>query len=361
MMVTSTNGTDGNTMTTLRLDYVHAYKDRHGKLRYFYRRRGRKTVLRGRPGEADFMESYAEAAAKFTNAGPSIAKPPATGTVAALVALYYASPEWLTLRDSTRRTYRGIVDRWKGEHGSKRVRMLERRHIAEQVAKSFQDSGPHAANRLLYMLRLLMRFAVASDFRRDDPTIGVRPLRATSGGFVSWSEDDIAKFEARWPKGTRERLAMALLLYTGQRRGDVVRMGRQHITGDCIRVVQNKTGARLTIPLHAELRAAIADTPKEHMTILTTGKGASFSAAGFGNWFREACDGAGLKDRSAHGLRKAAARRLAEAGCSVLEIASITGHRTLQEVARYTAAADQERMARTALGRIKPKARTKNT
>lgn len=348
-------------MATLKLDYVHGYKDRHGRMRYYYRRRGRKVALRGRPGESDFMDSYAEAAAKFANAGPSIAKAPASGTVAALVASYYLSPEWLTLRESTRRTYRGIVDRWKSEHSDKRVSKLERRHIAEQVAKAFQDSGPHAANRLLYMLRLLMRFAVASEFRRDDPTVGVRPLRATTGGFVTWSEDDIAKFETTWAKGTRERLAMALLLHTGQRRGDVVRMGRQHLEGDGIRVVQNKTGARLTIPLHAELKAAIADTPKDNLTFLMTAKGAPFTAAGFGNWFRDACNAAGLQERSAHGLRKAAARRLAEAGCTVLEIAAITGHRTLQEIARYTAAADQERLARAAVKKIKPKGRNANT
>lgn len=353
-------GLTGDTMATLRLMYVHAYKDQHGRQRYYYRRRSRKIALRGRPGESEFMESYAEAAAKFANAGPSIAKPPVAGTIDALIASYYTSPEWLTLRESTRRTYRGIVDRWKSEHGSKRVRMLERRHIAEQVAKTFQASGPHAANRLLYMLRLLMRFAMANDWRRDDPTIGVRPIRATSGGFETWSEDDIAKFEARWPKGTRERLAFALLLFTGQRRGDVVRMGYQHLSGDTVRVVQSKTGVALAIPLHPELRSVLAEASRDHLTFLTTAKGSPFSAAGFGNWFRDTCNAAGLKDRSAHGLRKAAARRLAEAGCSVLQIASITGHRTLREIARYTAAADQERMARSAVAKMTPKGRNKN-
>jgi integrase len=165
-------------------------------------------------------------------------------------------------------------------------------------------------------------------------------------------EEDIAAFEARWPIGTRQRLALALLLYTGQRRGDVVRMGRQHISGDAIRVVQGKTGASLLIPIHRELKQAIADTPNGNLTFLTTAFGKAFTAAGFGNWFRDACDEAGLKGRSAHGLRKAAARRLAEAGCSALQIGAITGHKTLKEIARYTAAADQERMARDAVDRL---------
>lgn len=170
---------------------------------------------------------------------------------------------------------------------------------------------------------------------------------------MTWTEEDIAAFEKHWASGTRERLALALLLYTGQRRGDVVRMGRQHMSGDTIRVVQSKTGARLVIPLHPKLRIEIdASANTNHLTFLVTNWGRPFSAAGFGNWFRDVCDDAKLTGRSAHGLRKAAARRLAEAGCSVLQIQAITGHKTLAEVTRYTAAADQERMARDAIKRM---------
>ncbi|MGE0829331.1 MAG: tyrosine-type recombinase/integrase [Hyphomonadaceae bacterium] len=174
-------------------------------------------------------------------------------------------------------------------------------------------------------------------------------------GFTAWSESDIEAFEARWPADTRERLAMALMLYTGQRRGDIVRMGRQHVSGDTIRVTQNKTGASLIIPMHPKLRAIINDLPRDDLTFLRTAWGKPFVSTGFGNWFRDACDAAGLKDRSAHGLRKAAARRLAEAGCTALQIGAITGHVTLKEIARYTAAADQERMARDAMDKLNDK------
>lgn len=175
-------------------------------------------------------------------------------------------------------------------------------------------------------------------------------------GFTDWPDEAIAAFEKRWPSGTRERLALCLLLYTGQRRGDMVRMGRQHRSGDNIRVTQNKTGVSLVIPMHARLVAEIdASAAKDQLTFLCTAFGRPFSAAGFGNWFRDVVDavpdlkGSGL---TAHGLRKAAARRLAEAGCSALQIAAITGHKTLKEVSRYTAAADQGRMARDAMKRI---------
>ena len=147
-------------------------------------------------------------------------------------------------------------------------------------------------------------------------------------------------------------------------------MGRQHIRDGVVYVRQQKTGAMLAIPLHPALAAIIEATPNkrvEHgsttsfdgreklnpLTLLTTAYGKPFTAAGFGNWFRDRCNEAGLPEHcSAHGLRKAACRRLAEAGCSANVIASISGHATLTEVARYTKAADQERMAREGIRRI---------
>lgn len=225
---------------------------------------------------------------------------------------------------------------------------LEKRHVRDMVAK--KADTPAAANNLLRMIRLLMRFAIEEEWRRDDPTLGVKAIRIKSDGFHCWTEDEISAFETRWPAGTRERLAFSLLLHTAQRRGDVIHMGRQHVRNGKIRVVQSKTGAPLTIPIHPDLKTVLDGHTSEHLTFLTTARGEPFTAAGFGNWFREACDDAGLpKGCSAHGLRKAACRRLAELGCSEKVIASISGHQTLKEVARYTKAADQERFAEAAM------------
>lgn len=129
-------------------------------------------------------------------------------------------------------------------------------------------------------------------------------------------------------------------------------MGRQHLSGDFIRVTQSKTGASLEIPLHPELKGVIAKTAKNHLTFLTTQLDRPATPAGFGNWFRDACNAAGLEKLSAHGLRNAAATRLADAGCTAHEIASITGHKSLSEVQRYTAAANQRRLARGAMKRL---------
>jgi integrase len=156
--------------------------------------------------------------------------------------------------------------------------------------------------------------------------------------------------------GSKPRLALALLLYTAQRRSDVVKMGRQHVKDGTITVRQEKTGAALVIPVHPTLAEVLAATSSEHLTFLVTATGKPYGGNHFSESFREWCDAAGLpKHCSAHGLRKAACRRLAEAGCSANEIAAISGHASLDEVARYTKAADQARLARNAMTRTVPR------
>ena len=106
---------------------------------------------------------------------------------------------------------------------------------------------PAAANNMVRMIRLLMRFAIDEGWRKDDPTLGIKMLKIKSDGFHCWTYDELEAFERRWPIGTRKRLAFALLLYSFQRRGDVIRLGRQHISDGCLTIVQHKTRAKLTI------------------------------------------------------------------------------------------------------------------
>ncbi len=211
------------------------------------------------------------------------------------------------------------------------------------------EDRPAAANNLLRRLKMLMQIAMDDGWREDDPTYRIKGFKIDSDGFHTWTDDEIAKFEARYPIGTKARLALTLLLCTGQRRSDVVKMGWQHIEGDRIRVRQTKTGAFISIPMHSDLKAAITSLPKSNMTFLVTEFGKPHSVKGFGNWMKKHTSAAGLTDCTAHGLRKAAARRLAEAGCSNQEIKAITGHKTDKEVGRYTAAADQLRLSDRAI------------
>src|SRR5262249_26044068 len=139
------------------------------------------------------------------------------------------------------------------------------------------------------------------------------------------------------------------LLYTGQRRGGVIRMGAQHICNGALYVRQEKTGVGLINPVHPIPATIIAAEPRGHLTLTTTTQGKTLPAAPLCRRFRDECDKAGLLHCSAHGLRKAAARRLAEAGCTAHEIGAITGHASLTELVRYTRAADQRRLAEAAM------------
>jgi integrase len=234
------------------------------------------------------------------------------------------------------------------------IAALERRHVALMLEA--KAATPAAARDLLRCLRLLVQHAIKLGIRQDDPTNGVRLKMPKTEGFRTWTEDDIAAFEAAYPIGTKQRLALALLLGTALRASDVVRVGRSHVrNGTIAGIVQQKTGAALPpIPIGVDLAAAInAAAPSEHVVFLLNEHGRSFTAKAFGKWFSVQCDRIGLDGLSPHGLRKAACRRLAEAGCSANEIAALSGHKSLNEVARYTRAADQARMVRNAVTRMK--------
>lgn len=339
-------------MTRLRLRYVHAFIDRHGKPRHYFRRAGFKQMpLPGDPGSEQFMEAYQSALA---GAAPIEigAKRIAAGSIAALVGAYLGSLSFNNLAPETQRSVRNILERFREDHGEKRVVTLHREHVQKMV--SSRSDTPSAARNFLKALRALMGFAVEAGMRDDDPTTGVKRPKIKTPGFRTWTEEDIAAFEDAHPIGTQARLAMALMLYTGQRRSDIVHMGRQHVRNGVIEVRQSKTGAVLAIPIHPDLQAIIDATPTGELSYLTTTQRKPFkSSASFGNWFGDCCRAAGLpKGTAAHGFRKAACRRLAEAGCSASEIMAISGHKSLSEVQRYCAAADQARMARQGIAAI---------
>jgi len=328
--------------------FVQAFIDRNGKPRFYFRRAGFKSVpLPGLPWSPQFMEAYEAALSGHPSQfGVGRTKPT---TVSAAIIGYYHDQSFLILAPSTQRSIRGILERFRAEHGEKSIALLQRQHIVAllKTKKSF------AARGWLKAIRALMRFAIEIGLRENNPAADVKLPRMKTNGYHTWTEDEIKQFEERHALGTRARLALNLLLYTGQRRGDVIRMGRQHMRDGFIHVRQQKTGIELIIPIHEALADTIAETAASQLTLLTTHAGKPFSAAGFGNWFRDRCNEAGLSNCSAHGLRKSAARRLAEAGCTMHEIAAITGHASLSEIQRYTKAVDQKRLALAAMQKAK--------
>jgi integrase len=322
--------------------------DQHGRRRVRFRKAGVSIYLVGTPWSEDFMRQYAAALdgvkAQASNIGAARTKP---GSFDALCVSYFRSPDFRGLRPSTQSARHNILETFRLAHGSKPLKGLHRQHITAVIGA--KADKPEAANHLLKTLRIILGYAVTQGMLDSNPAAGIKKYRSQGEGHHSWSESEIAQFEQRHPIGSKARLALALGLYTAQRKSDVLRMGWQHVNGDAIAVRQQKTDTVLLIPMHPQLVAALASVPRGNLTFLMTEHGAPFTPNGFGNWWRDRCNDAGLPHCSFHGLRKAAATRLANAGCSVDQVKAITGHRSLAEVARYTKAADQQRLARQAL------------
>jgi integrase len=232
----------------------------------------------------------------------------------------------------------------------------------EHVDKIIGKLKPHAQRNMLKTLRGLMAFAIKDRMITADPTVHCKLSRIPdTGGFPTWTEDQIAAFMAKYPIGTRARLALALLLYTGQRRGDVVVMGSQHVKKGILSIRQQKTNAEVDIPVLPELQEVLNATPSGHLTFLVTEHGKSFTAAGFGNWFRDMCAGAELpRPLSAHGLRKAAATRFADHGATAHELMAWFGWKKITEAERYTRAANRKALAHGMVRKLRSRTKVSN-
>jgi integrase len=340
-------------MTSIRLRYINEYRDRHGKLRRYFRRPGSRTVpLPGLPGSIEFMAAYQ--AALVVKAPPPVSlKHVIAGSLADIVAGYLRSSDFLNLSPTSQVSYRIALRPILAAHGHRLVRELPKsaaRHIIEEIGAT----RPGMANLTRAVLSKVMEYAIEDGVREDNPFAGLKRYRL--GTYHTWTDAKIDQFERRWPLGTRERLAFALLLYTGQRGGDVVKMTRSDIVGGRIRVAQDKTrkgtSNELLIPIHPALARALSAGPVVGMQhIITDARGKPFR--NLTEFIERAVRLAGLPSRCvAHGLRKAALRRLAEHGSTTKEIAAVSGHRSLSEIERYTARADQAILADSAIAKL---------
>jgi integrase len=340
--------------------YVQAWVDPEGRAYHYFRRAGSSRVrLPGLPWSPPFMAAYQQGLdATPVPIGVARTRP---GSLDAALAQYYPSKDFGALRPGTQRLWHAILEGWRNEHGTLPIGKLPPGHIDYMLEKM----RPHAARNWLKAARHFCKFCVKHKLIATDPTLGIKaPPVPRSDGHYTWSEEDIAQFEAVHPVGSKMRLAFALGLYTAQRRGDVIRMGRQHLS-DCLDeelrelgvqsmlfVRQQKTGMEVNIPIHPELQKILDATPSKHLTFLTTKSGKSYGAGFFSDEFRVWCDAAGLPQACTfHGLRKTALTRAANAGDTPHEIAALGGHKSLKEVQRYTEKADRARLARDAMVR----------
>ena len=333
-------------MVEFELKYVDAQRDRRGQVLYYYfRRGGRRWRLPGEPLSEGFMAEYRRLLAETApSAGSTQRQTNPPGSFGALVLDYFAAPEFRAKAANTQKMYRHVLEPLAELHGHKPVALLERRHIRQW--RDARGDTPGIANMVVKVVRLLLSYAVDGEYRKDNPAQRIKLFKL--GEYRAWSDEECAAFELRWPRGTMQRRAYTLAKYTGQHCGDLARMTRAHCKDGSIRVVQQKTGAELWICQHQDLAAELSDVG--HLSLLTTSKDAAFDSDSLRQWFAGAIDQAGLPDDCVlHGLRKTAARMLAEAGCSVHEIMSVTGHKSLAEVERYTRAAGQKKLASAAI------------
>jgi integrase len=332
----------------LALPYVKRYRDGGGKLRHYFRKRGHKAVsLPGMPGSVDFMAAYQDA---LGEPAPQRGSRQGPGTVGALISEYLQSPAFANLKPSSKRVYRIVVDRFGELHGHRMVHDMPRAKVAAYIGNVGGET-PSMANLTRSVLRKLLGHAIRVGYRTDNPVVEID--RYEGGEHHTWTDGELAAFEARWRLGTRERLAYALLLHTGQRVGDVAKMRRADIAGGAIAVVQEKTGTALAVSIAAELEAAMKAGPTNGLNLIGGPTGRPIKGQALSALIRRAAEAAGLPPHCVpHGLRKAQMRRLAEAGAPTKEIAAVSGHKTLREVERYTAAADQALLSRSAIARL---------
>lgn len=204
---------------------------------------------------------------------------------------------------------------------------------------------------MLRAIRHFTKFAKGAGLIDDNPAVSVtRAKMKKTGGFFTWTEDHVAKYEAQHPVGTKARLALALYLNLGVRKSDVVRVGPRYVRNGMLhnflpKKGERTAGNRITVKLFEDTKAIIAATPVTGTeTYLVTSFGKPFTANGFGNKMREWCDEAGLPECTSHGLRKLCLIRLAHAGYGAPQIAAVSGHKDLREIQLYIEQANREKM-----------------
>lgn len=322
-------------------------RTRHGAYVWYVRvGKGPRIRIRGEFGSPEFIAAY-ETAVR----GEPVERRTRTkaGTLAWLIARYRESSAWTQLSMATRRQRENIFVNVIKTAGEVPFAHVGRREIVE--GRERRKSTPFAANDFLKAMRGLFRWALESGHVENDPTSDVKGIVRRTQGFHAWTEEEIERFEKRWPLGTRERLALSILLYTGLRRGDAARIGRQHVRDGVISLRTEKTGTQVHIPVLPELEKAIEASVTGDLAFIVGANGRPMTKESFGNWFKQACMAAGVPG-SAHGLRKAGATRAANNGATVAQLEAIFGWEGGRMAALYTKEADRARLAREAIAKL---------
>lgn len=350
---------DGTGIADLR--YLTEELDRHGNVRIYVRRRGQRIRIREEPGTQEFMDAYKLAVSGEETAPRKPAKR-ISGSFSALLTEYYMSAEFLgELGKRTQYVRRGLLDSIAETEGEKPYRLMLARHV-ERI-RDHKRAVPESANGRVKALRHFGEWAKKENHHSHNPAKAVEYIRTGSDGHHTWTVEEIEQYEARWPIGTKQRLAMAVLLFTGARRSDAVRLGPQMERGETLHFTETKgrTGKppkRRELPILPELRAVLNGTKFGHLAYLVTAFNKPFTTNGFGNWFREACNAAGLPHCSAHGLRKAGATIAANQGATEHQLMAIYEWESPKQAALYTRKANRKRLTIDAMHLLVPEQKT---
>jgi integrase len=328
--------------------FVSHERSRHGKV-VFYFRRGKGPRKRLPSIDApDFDEEYQ---AILAGAAPQRRTLASAGTLTWLVARYKDSSAYRALSEATRRQRDNILKNVLAKAGTAAYKSVSRKHIVQ--GREDRVSTPAQARNFLDAMRGLFRWALDAELVAIDPTAGVKnPKRRDGDGFLPWTDEDVDAFEARWPAGTKERVWLHVLLYTGLRRGDAVVLGRQHVRNGIATLRTEKTKTEVHIRILPMLSETLAIGPTGDLAFIVGDNGHPLTKESFGNYFRRACDEAGLVKKSAHGVRKIGASRAAEAGLTVNELEALFGWTGGAMASRYTKAANKKRLAASAMEKI---------
>ncbi len=346
-------------MITVPRRYKHVVRDtdRNGNVRLYLRVPGKPKVrLRETLGTDAFDAEYraaleAKPKPKIIPKGTVIA-----GSIDTLCVAYYGSVEFQRgLSARSQRVRRMILDRFRALHGHRPAKGLE--HTFLERLKDKRQAAPEAFNSLLKALRAAYSAGLRVGLVKENPAARVRYLPSRNpDGFRAWTLEELERFEARWPVGSKPRLALALMLYTGVRRSDAVLLGRQHVRGGKLHFRATKgrdrTPKDMAVPITPELARILAVSPVGDLHFLVTEHGRPYSADGFGNAFRRWCRMAGVPGCSPHGLRKVSALRLAHGGATEHELMAAHGWSSPKQAALYTRRAEQDRLAERAFARL---------
>lgn len=333
-----------------RPPHLRLEKTRHGRRVWYFRLgNGPRIKIKGDYGSAEFQTAYQTA---FRGEEKGHAPAARFGSLAWLIARYREVDAWRSLSPATRRQRENIFKEVLLSAGTSPYSEITKATIA--AGRDRRAGTPAQARHFLQAMRGLFGWAAEAELVKHNPTLGIKdPRRSKTEGFPVWSEDDVERYCKKWSIGTKERVWLDVLLYTGLRRGDAVKLGRQHVRNGVatLRTEKSQGQITVTIPILPVLARTLAAGPCGEFSFVVGKHGKRLTKESFGNAFREACRAAGV-NKSAHGVRKIGATRAANNGATVAELEAIFGWTGGRMASLYTQAADRVRLAKRAIEKL---------